>query len=186
MQPRNAEIATTLTIFVLLFLIGCSPKVASIFFDGVPQNQDSLNMARADSAAASDSAGVTVIASTGTLAPMNVHPPYKLKKCTVCHTTGTVQKLTQPQPGLCYLCHDDYSLTYKYVHGPVSAGYCTSCHHPHAATGEKLLIRTGQPLCLYCHDQGAIMKNPAHAEIGSTTCTECHNPHGGNEKNLLK
>jgi predicted CXXCH cytochrome family protein len=186
MITRRPDIATTLTIFLLLFLIGCSPKVASIFFDGVPQKQDSLQIAVADSAARSDTTGVTVIASTGGVQPVSSHPPYKLKKCTICHTTGTVQKLTQPQPGLCYLCHDDFSLTYKYVHGPAAAGFCTSCHHPHSAPNEKLLIRKGQQLCLFCHDQGEVLKSASHTDIGSTDCTDCHNPHGSDKKNLLK
>jgi predicted CXXCH cytochrome family protein len=186
MFTRRPDITVTLTIFLILFLIGCSPKVASIFFDGVPQNQDSIRLAAADSAARSDTSGATVIASTGMAQPVSSHPPYKLKKCTICHTTGTVQKLTQPQPGLCYLCHDDFSLTYKYVHGPASAGYCTSCHAPHAAANEKLLIRTGQQLCLFCHDEGDLLKTATHGDIGTRACTDCHNPHGSDVKNLLK
>jgi predicted CXXCH cytochrome family protein len=184
MHIGKKDFMIMLLLLLLVFLIGCSPKVVSFFFDGVPA-PDSTSMASRDSLQA-DSSGITLIASQTARPQLTVHPPYKLKKCTICHNTSAAAKMSQPEPGLCYLCHDDYSLNYKFVHGPAAAGYCTNCHHPHASENSKLLRRTGQQLCLECHDAKDIFKKPSHAAIGQAACTDCHNPHGGNDKNLLR
>jgi predicted CXXCH cytochrome family protein len=183
MHNTKKDIAITLLLLLLVFLIGCSPKVVSFFFDGVP-SADTLQVASRDSLNA-DSTGVTIIAAQTSRPKLLPHPPYELKKCSICHNISS-GKLSQPEPGLCYLCHDDYSLNYRFVHGPAAAGYCTNCHHPHAAENSKLLRRTGQQLCLQCHEAKDIFNKPTHSAIGDAACTDCHNPHGGNDKNMLR
>jgi predicted CXXCH cytochrome family protein len=94
-------------------------------------------------------------------------------------------KLLLPVPTLCYECHDDFSSTFKVLHGPVASGNCNTCHNPHMAEGDKLTIRKGQQLCLYCHEIEGISTVKAHAEMGDTRCTQCHNPHGGDSAPFL-
>ncbi len=184
MRIGTKDITIIILLLLLVSLIGCSPKVVSFFFDGVPE-QDTLRIASSDSVSR-DSNGVVVIASLSAGAPVTTHPPYGLKKCTICHNTGSAGKLSQPEPGLCYLCHDDYSLNYKVVHGPAAAGYCTKCHQPHSSANSKLLRMTGQQLCLQCHESKDVFSVKAHTAIGDADCTVCHDPHGGNDRNLLK
>lgn len=183
MRPAKKDILFSLLLLLLVFLLGCSPKVVSYFFDGVPVS-DTVSLAAGDSLR-TDSAGSSVIASAAGK-KLNMHPPYELKKCNICHSPGSASKLSQPEPGLCYLCHDDFSLTYKIVHGPAEAGYCTNCHRPHSSENPKLLRRTGQLLCLECHAAKDVFKKPAHAGFQNADCLVCHNPHGGNDRNLLR
>ena len=183
MRTAKKDTVFSLSLLLLVFLLGCSPKVASYFFDGVPV-ADTTRLAAGDSLH-TDSSGTIVIASAAGK-KLNQHPPYELKKCNICHSPGSASKLSQPEPGLCYLCHEDYSLTYKVVHGPVAAGYCTNCHRPHSSENPKLLRRSGTLLCLECHVATDVFKKPVHTGSQKADCTECHNPHGGDDRNLLK
>jgi predicted CXXCH cytochrome family protein len=149
--------------FILVQLIwtsGCnSPeqtrRILSIFFDGVPQQEDTTLIASVtdDTLQVSDS----------------IQPG----------------QFVEAQPALCYMCHEDFADKYEFLHGPVAAGYCTVCHHPHFEKNEYLLKHTGQDLCLYCHDSNRILKGETHESIGDMNCTECHNPHGGSDKYLF-
>lgn len=65
-----------------------------------------------------------------------------------------------------------------YVHGPVGAGVCISCHNPHGSHNPLAMARTGQELCLSCHQDkpeefaGSVL----HAPV-KDGCLDCHNPH---------
>ena len=155
-------------------------KTLTFFFDGVPDTaiafiqKDSLKI-KVDSGNVQNN-GLNVLLSDKT-----IHQPYKEHQCDACHQTGS---LVMPQPGLCYQCHEDFAAKFTFLHGPVSGGYCTECHHPHQGE-RKLLKRKGQELCFYCHEKEQVFANEVHAEIGETMCTECHNPHGGTDKFLF-
>ena len=110
--------------------------------------------------------------------------------CTFCHefTEGAEKlqvKLSSPEPGLCVDCHDDLQkaadadlLT---PHGPV-ADTCTSCHSPHSADGERLLISQPPELCLDCHDD----VDESHAlAVSRSDCRGCHDPHGSDVSHAL-
>lgn len=174
---------------IISFLIACSPKsnykVLSAIFDGVsdPFLIDSLRIA--DSISKIDSASFQQNSETNLKPQFVFHPPYKEKECATCHDQNVMGKLLQPEPGLCYQCHDNFAQKYKFIHGPVSGGFCTECHSPHMAENEKLLLRTGQELCLHCHQSEQVLKNEAHSGIEDTNCTDCHNPHGGYDKYFL-
>jgi predicted CXXCH cytochrome family protein len=171
------------------FLASCSPKVGknvlTFFFDGVPV-RDTLNNSTGTE---NNNAGNVPEEFRSTPIVENkdyiIHYPYQEKECFSCHDENSKSELILPQPDLCYTCHDDFSKKFKYVHGPVAGGYCTSCHNAHMSKEKKLLIRSGQPLCLYCHESKSVFKNETHKDIADTECTLCHNPHGGENKFIL-
>ena len=173
-------------IILLFFLLGCSPKIRSFFFDGVPSAADTIKFVRVDSLNHPDTIKNTEITAIVNKQHIYYHPPYQNKKCKICHDPSSPVKLLQDQTELCSNCHDNYNSEYRFVHGPVGGGFCTSCHSPHQSENEKLLLRTGQDLCLFCHDSRDILKNSAHKEIGIRDCQECHNPHGSDIRYFLK
>jgi predicted CXXCH cytochrome family protein len=174
-----------LTAAIVISLISCrsSHKVLSTFFDGVPEPRPE-QVLHADSLRA-DSAGMPAASTAPKKPPMVIHSPYQDKACDDCHTASRGNALSEPQPDLCYTCHDDFRESFKALHGPVAAGFCTECHNPHLSKNEKLLVRTGQPLCLYCHEATDVFKNENHEGIDDMNCTDCHDPHGGEDRFLL-
>ncbi len=115
----------------------------------------------------------------------NVHTVLKTGKCSSCHDQNSLGNMLEPQPGLCYMCHEDLSTLYKTLHGPVAGGYCTSCHDPHRSENEKLLKYTGEQLCFYCHKAESVYKNEMHQDLEGMECIDCHNPHGGEDKYIF-
>ena len=182
MNPVRKKNLFIITAFSLFCIFSCSPKtghkILTFLFDGVPEASEPARAFSADSLEKKDEpAGneVNIIAEK----PYVFHEPYLDKICDVCHNPSSIGELTMTQPDLCYQCHDDYSWEYKFVHGPVAGGYCTSCHNPHMSKLEYFLIKTGQDLCLNCHDRDQVFKNNIHDGIEDYACTECHNSHGG-------
>lgn len=182
--------------FILFFLSGiyywnaCTSrqkyigkKILPYFFDGAPDPDDTIKPVVQATDTISKKKPV-VIRETVKLAAF-VHAPFQNKQCDDCHSKIVRGQLNRPQPELCYTCHDDFRDKFAFMHGPADGGYCTSCHKPHTAQIEKLLVKNGQSLCLGCHVMSDIKKNEVHADIGETNCAECHNPHGGNDKYLL-
>ncbi len=169
-------------------MISCSPKggykVLSFFFDGV---SDSLqkNSIRKDTLTA-DSLATLTGQSSNDKPGYFYHSPYYKQQCNACHDPSARSKIIQPQPGVCYQCHENDQQKYTYTHGPVAGGYCTECHSPHLSQYSKLLTRTGKALCTECHDESYIMKTQAHKEIDESVCTDCHSPHGSVRKFLLR
>ena len=181
---RNLYTKGLILIAAVTLIIACSPKTSyktlSVFFDGVPNPEAIDSIALADS---TKQAERSAIQNIGPAKPQIVfHPPYLEKDCAMCHDQNSIGHLTEPMPGLCYQCHEDFADQYKVLHGPVGGGFCTQCHSPHMSKNKHLLIRTGQQLCLYCHNPEDVFKNEAHSDIEETNCTECHNPHGGDDR----
>ncbi|MEI6901122.1 MAG: cytochrome c3 family protein [Bacteroidota bacterium] len=170
----------------IIITIGCTPKIRSYFFDGVPMNTDTIQIVKHDSVIHHDSIPSLAVTGISTEPPIYYHPPYRNKKCRTCHDPTSAVRLIQEQPELCYNCHDNFSSQYRFMHGPVDGGECTACHAPHQSENPKLLLRTGPALCLFCHDSRLIFKNEKHKESETTDCIECHNPHGGNKAFFLK
>jgi predicted CXXCH cytochrome family protein len=114
------------------------------------------------------------------------------RDCSNCHskrkqrTFSTQTRLIAPIPKLCYNCHDDYTSSALFVHGPVAVGQCIFCHNPHRSKIEHLLIAPEPGLCYLCHDINTIELITAHLSEQLSTCTNCHNPHAGSIKALLK
>jgi predicted CXXCH cytochrome family protein len=115
-----------------------------------------------------------------------VHPAYRKKLCEKCHDVNHSYRLNNRQPDICYTCHESFEKKYKVVHGPVAAGFCTTCHQPHQSRNEKLLAIPVREVCQFCHQAGDVEKNMAHQKISTDNCMTCHNAHGGNTVNLIR
>ena len=175
----------------ILVMVACNPekhhKALAIFFDGVPEparespaiidslasGKDSLEQISGDQ----ESATSKIFVST--------HPAYKPNQCSQCHDVKHSYRLNQRQPVLCYHCHKEFKNRYKKLHGPVAAGYCTSCHVPHQSEYKHLLKHPARENCQYCHHAGDVARNSAHDTISEIECMQCHNPHGGEDKFFL-
>jgi predicted CXXCH cytochrome family protein len=179
-----------LVFVITVSLLGsCSPRlnrsILTFFFDGVPSS-DSIKPS-IGTESKNDAYNSEIFRSTSVVENQDfiIHYPYKEKECLSCHDENSKSELIMPQPDLCYTCHDDFSKVYKKVHGPVSGGYCTSCHNAHMSKEKKLLIRKGQQLCFYCHESKAVFSNEVHKDIADSECILCHNPHGGEDRFIL-
>lgn len=184
---KNIVIQNGGKILALIFLLftSCSPKagnkVLTIFFDGVPTvdtidevADETLNISKT-----LEDSIKNIIAENPFL---SYHEPYRRKECLSCHDKNAVGNLLQTEPDLCFSCHEDFNTKYKYLHGPVSAGFCSTCHQAHVSKSRKLLLSPGNQLCFPCHTSYEIEQPDTHIKIGDSLCTDCHNPHGENKK----
>lgn len=140
------------------------------------------------------------------------HGPYAANKCYLCHEVsasggfrgfgkkeeaagalagaGIVPgKMVAPLHELCSGCHVSKSPAKArqaglWVHGPVSTGFCTLCHGPHAGPERYMLLKAADALCVECHGAGQIFSRAAHQD--RRDCTACHNAHVGKDSHLLK
>lgn len=140
------------------------------------------------------------------------HGPYAANQCYLCHevsasggfrgfgkqeeaagslaAAGIVPgKMVVPLNELCSGCHTSKSPAKAWqaglwVHGPVSTGYCTICHGPHAGPERYMLLKAADAICVECHGEGQIYSQAAHQ--GRRDCTACHNAHVGKDSRLLK
>lgn len=178
-----------LFIAVLLFFAACSTqnyyRTLSFFFDGVPDLVDVKEAVVMDSlqTAASDTKDQLSQVSKSAL---YLHRPYLEKECASCHNQGRMGSLSEPQPALCYQCHDNFGEQYTSEHGPMAAGYCSECHNPHRAKQKNLLVRTRQDLCFGCHETSVISESVFHNIVEESDCIACHDPHGSNNHSLLQ
>ncbi len=175
-------------VLVLSSLMACSPetryKILSTLFDGVPPPNQQKPVQLPDT--------LTPAKRRQMLAQMrrpqveySFHPPYRDKECDSCHDLDRGNRLLDPQPDLCYDCHQDFSEGFNFLHGPVASGNCTACHNPHLTKNPRLLKRVKKDLCLFCHDQSRLATTKAHRDKMEMDCQECHNPHGENNKFYL-
>ena len=190
MKQRGKIGLGVLIILVLILLCQCSPYAGKsalrFFFDGVPET-DSTSMASMEIGGmpgdSTDTSEETVaIADAGG----SLHYPFGEGECASCHNEQSLGSMIEPQPGLCYICHEDLAESYNYLHGPVAGGYCSACHDPHRSTNEKLLRHTGDELCFYCHKAESVRSNEMHQDLEGMLCTDCHNPHGGEDKYIFQ
>lgn len=84
-------------------------------------------------------------------------------------------------------CHGTKLANMEYVHGPVGAGVCISCHNPHGSFRSKQLARDDRTMCMVCHQakEEEFKKNVVHAPV-EEGCTQCHDPHQSNKRFQLK
>jgi predicted CXXCH cytochrome family protein len=172
---------------VQLIILSCSTnrnyKTLSFFFDGVPEPSFSQEDTLAEEnipEAENELLSISNIPAESRI----YHEPYRLRGCSNCHLQSSVSNMKEKEPGLCYQCHKDFSELYKYVHGPVQGGFCTSCHSPHSSSENALLLKPGKEICAICHNSTNLSSIPVHGLDKVESCLDCHNPHGG-ESNLL-
>lgn len=167
----------------------CAPRTGrsllNFFFDGVPVADSMARGGSHDSTVAAVPEGETLASGPEEGPSLVVHYPYAERECESCHDPASLGSMLEPQPDLCYMCHEDLGSVYPVLHGPVGGGYCTACHDPHSSGEEHLLRRGGRALCLYCHLEKDVLKNEMHEGLDDMACTDCHAPHGGEESNLL-
>ena len=169
-------------------ILSCSPQrkfnILSFFFDGVPPPNASADD-QGDSLLVFNDSSMVTGQRTAVITEYYFHDPYQKRKCMLCHDESSMGNMTIPEPGLCFTCHEDFTKSYTFVHGPVNGGYCTKCHSAHMSKSDKMLSIEGQPLCLLCHTPEKDFGAEAHSKIGRENCTSCHNPHGGEDRYLL-
>ncbi len=158
-------------------------QVLSVLFDGVPNPEKKL-MTR-DSLTLAGNKVTVPTRLNRTKSELFFHSPYQDNSCNDCHQSAISNALQEKLPDLCYECHDDFKEEYSYLHGPVASGACLTCHHPHLAKNESLLVRTGREMCLYCHQPRDVARVEDHEGEEQTICIDCHNPHGGDDNFFL-
>jgi DmsE family decaheme c-type cytochrome len=93
------------------------------------------------------------------------------------------------QGKICLTCHVNFQDVLKrpFVHTPVKAGECSSCHNPHASSQGKMLAETVNRICFTCHaDIVPDKARSTHKVVLEGNCTKCHDPHSSaNKFNLL-
>jgi predicted CXXCH cytochrome family protein len=181
------SIGLLLPLWLGILLVSCDQvkhrDVLTFFFDGVePPSPAGFERGPLDPN------GVPVQAAQ---APAwYVHEP--TRDCTNCHDTQRQSQspgqayLIAPVPGLCYECHDDPTVSARFVHGPVAVGECLFCHQQHKSRIKHLLLAAEPDLCYLCHDVANIMAIPAHLTERPSLCADCHDPHVSMERPLLK
>jgi len=138
---------------IALLIISCSRKTLSIFFDGVPPENDTTMQVLSD-----QQQGVTTPGpanDTSLIAAVITdfyHVPFQDKECGACHDQDRMGKYVAGQPDLCYQCHEDFAAVFNNLHAAVEGGLCTDCHTPHQSKIGKLLKMKEQELCFSCHD----------------------------------
>ncbi|HER09363.1 MAG TPA: hypothetical protein ENO20_10695 [Bacteroides sp.] len=184
-EMKNKPDIALLLIVLAILGMACSPsnrqRVLSFFFDGVPEpERDSVRkterLAPGIEEEVLDSAKIAWIDLV-----VSNHAPYRDKKCTSCHDPYELGTLVSPEPALCYGCHEDFTTRFTRLHGPVDAGFCSSCHLPHQSRNEQLLIAPGNDLCFPCHPVVEVERLLTHRDIGNEPCILCHDPHGARD-----
>jgi predicted CXXCH cytochrome family protein len=167
----------------------CSPRTGrsllTFFFDGVPASDSTIAAAGFPGDEPMDSVPEEAPVATRDSTDRVVHDPYAAGECAYCHDPASLGSMVEPQPGLCYMCHEEMGSSYPSLHGPVAGGYCTACHHPHESRAPHLLRHEGDALCVYCHRRENIVKNEMHQDLDGMQCMDCHNPHGGEDRYIL-
>ena len=172
-------------VFVCLMLVACNRETLKFFFDGVedrPANPVADSVAFANQPVGQDTASGQKEQAKRELM---YHPDFKDKQCSTCHSVNSSNRLVEPQPALCYQCHDSFAEQYQVLHGPVDGGYCTACHHPHKSEYKSMLRMPAEQQCVTCHEFKDVLQNESHEGIDKTECLSCHDPHGGDTNQLL-
>lgn len=129
-----------------------------------------------------------------------LHPAME-EGCGSCHVEEGGKLRRKDQKIACYGCHDDFGKGGKpgiFLHEPVAAGECTSCHDPHAGVAPKQLVLIGNSLCTKCHEnfhgmhrsaiaRGTMTKLPPDVlrDGNDLSCLACHLPHQSSNDRLL-
>ena len=189
MLSRNVPTSVGLVLLISLavFVVSCDQtrryEIMTFFFDGI----ESSKPEGFENGLFDPNAGLAQEAQ----APVwYIHEP--VEDCTNCHDTQRQSKspgqayLIAPVPKLCYNCHDDRTVSARFVHGPVAVGECLECHDHHKSRVKHLLKKAEPNVCYLCHDADAIAAIPTHSTGQPSACTDCHNPHVSSERPLLK
>ena len=95
----------------------CSPHAGKsmlhFFFDGVPES-DSTGMAgKEHTDPGADTAAIPLETLACIVPEEMLHYPYGERECAMCHDERSLGNMVEPQPGLCYLCHEDLAQSHN-------------------------------------------------------------------------
>lgn len=128
---------------------------------------------------------------------IHFHEPYKNHQCTACHDMARLVTIDREDRNLCLKCHGA-QFKGEWVHGPVAAGACLLCHHPHKSEFPHLLLTPSSRMCQNCHAIEELLPGPHHDDLGArsraesadpstrSVCLECHLPHVSDKRYLLR
>ncbi|QNN20955.1 hypothetical protein HED60_01265 [Planctomycetales bacterium ZRK34] len=103
-----------------------------------------------------------------------VHGPAAMLECRLCHQAHRSPYdglLTEPQPDICYKCHDSAWFSDDPFHRTINDLTCSNCHDPHAAGNRLLLVdaRSFERRSKIRHQAGS-----EHPTWNLTECSQCH------------
>jgi predicted CXXCH cytochrome family protein len=105
-----------------------------------------------------------------------VHGPLAVSQCNLCHVAHRSENfslLKQPQPDLCFYCHDAQPLLERPYHvlAKDKQADCGDCHDPHMA-GNRLLLVDGDT---FRHRRFLAFKpQSTHQPYKEKKCDQCH------------
>ncbi len=121
-----------------------------------------------------------------------IHSGIKSMNCKDCHKFRRGKydfKKNVPARADCTTakCHGNKLASMEYVHGPVGAGVCVSCHNPHGSFRARQIARDDRTLCMVCHQakEEEFNKKVVHAPV-EEGCSTCHDPHQSAKRFQLK
>jgi predicted CXXCH cytochrome family protein len=83
-------------------------------------------------------------------------------------------------------CHQGVK-SYRYLHGPVNANACDSCHKLKDAAAHTFeFLRPREQVCTFCHTVELPAGMTMHEPFAAGECLTCHNPHGSTESAMLR
>lgn len=165
---------------LILAWSGCSIEkdyeTLSLFFDGVP---DPKAIQAAQIGEDGKPANIRVSPTYSS------HEPFMKEQCSDCH--GGRKRLNKNDSSICLKCHEGVPTKHERMHGPVAAGACMWCHHPHESAFAALLRDVPTKVCAQCHDSSLLSTTvvPEHADA-ARSCLDCHTGHGGAQPYFLR
>lgn len=116
--------------------------------------------------------------------------------CTGCHKQDDpkLHQFSSQSTASCASCHASFhqqtmSKAWGFVHGPVAAAACGTCHDPHQSQHKHLLKKEGNALCLNCHrdvSRAVPSQKSQHPPWKKQLCLNCHSPHGSKQQSLMR
>lgn len=185
-----------------LLLGGCSHRVLTFFFTGVPDPNAPRPVETIPDESQSE--------SLATARPVGIpeqtnyqHGPWAARRCESCHRgsggnrfndlekeNSTVRTFSSDPQRLCITCHNQVQFrpddTGLWVHGPVATGSCINCHSPHYSRRPYMLLGdSNNDLCGSCHNDRNL-NNTGHPPTINADCVDCHDPHTSSYPLLLR
>ncbi|MCG3180778.1 MAG: hypothetical protein BIFFINMI_03141 [Phycisphaerae bacterium] len=118
----------------------------------------------------------------------STHPPFRDRKCQMCHSGDSNAVRPNLVQEACRTCHKNIrepSGPNEKVHPALAQDKCLNCHEPHQSTRPHLIRPTAQEICMTCHKVEQI-SGPAHPPVVRVDCLLCHQGHESTRAHLLR
>lgn len=186
-----------LLLLTVFFASGCSHRVLTFFFTGVPEPRSE------------EQAAATIILPDSPSRQFDIppqyqftHGPWAANRCESCHQessgrgfnavkdSSNISRLVLPIEQLCVDCHADEKFVGSpeyWQHGPVANGKCTFCHYPHQSARQFMLVSAdNKEMCGQCHISAEIHAGYSVPDQIIDDCVDCHDPHASKGSALLR